>query len=98
MAFYTVRGVVEKVLKKYRLTGDLDAYKVFHLWSDLVGERILAHARPVRIDGYTLFVEVDDPLWLTQLKYMKTDILGRADVTIKPGALRDIKFYLKNTG
>jgi predicted nucleic acid-binding Zn ribbon protein len=97
MAFSTVRGVVEKVLKKYRLTGDLDAYKVFHMWGDLVGDRIATHARPVRIDRFTLFVEVDDPLWLTQLKYMKADILGKIDVTIKQGALRDVRLYLKNT-
>jgi len=96
MAFSTVRGVVERVLKKYRLTGDLDAYKVFHMWPELVGDRISSHARPVRIDGFTLFVEVDDPLWLTQLKYMKTDVLDRIDASIKAGALKDVKFYLKN--
>jgi predicted nucleic acid-binding Zn ribbon protein len=96
MAFSTVRGVVEKVLKKYRLNGDLDAYRVFQLWNDLVGERIAGHARPVRIDGYALLVEVDDPLWLTQLKYMKQDILGKIAATIKPGALREMRFYLKS--
>ena len=95
MAFSTVRGVVEKVLKKYRLTGNLDAYKVFHLWPDLVGDRIAAHARPVRIIGDALLVEVDDPLWLSQLKYMKQDILGKADIMIKAGALKDVRFYLK---
>lgn len=97
MAFSIVRGVVEKVLKKYRLNGDLDAYRVFQLWGELVGDRISAHARPVRIDGYALLVEVDDPLWLTQLKYMKQDILGKIDVTIKPGALKEMRFYLKST-
>jgi predicted nucleic acid-binding Zn ribbon protein len=97
MGFSTVRGVVEKVLKKYRLNGDLDAYRVFQLWSDLVGERIAIHARPVRIDGYTLLVEVDDPLWLTQLKYMKQDILGKIDVMIKRGVLKEMRFYLKST-
>jgi predicted nucleic acid-binding Zn ribbon protein len=96
MAFSTVRGVVERVLKKYRLTGDLDAYKVFHMWSDLVGDRIASHTRPQRIDRDTLFVEVDDPLWLTQLKYMKIDLLGKIDVMVKKGAIKDVRFYLKN--
>jgi predicted nucleic acid-binding Zn ribbon protein len=96
MAFSTVRGVIEKVLKKYRLNGDLDAYRVFQIWNDLVGERIAHHARPVRIDGYILLVEVDDPLWLTQLKYMKQDILGKIAAMIKPGALKEMKFYLKS--
>jgi predicted nucleic acid-binding Zn ribbon protein len=96
MAFSTVRGVVERVLKKYRLTGDLDAYKVFHMWNDLVGDRIASHTRPVRIDRDTLFVEVDDPLWLTQLKYMKLDLLSKIDMTIKKGAIKDVRFYLKN--
>lgn len=96
MAFSTVRGVVEKVLKKYRLNGDLEAYRIFHIWADLVGERIAGHARPVRIDGPFLYVQVDDPLWLTQLKYMKLDILGKIDTTIKQGVLRDLRFVLKN--
>jgi predicted nucleic acid-binding Zn ribbon protein len=95
MAFTTVRGVVEKVLKKYKLNGDIDAYRVFQVWNDLVGDRIAAHARPTRIDGYFLYVEVDDPLWLTQLKYMKTEILGKIDVMIKRGVFRDLRFYLK---
>ena len=97
MGFTTVRGVVEKILKKYRLNGDLDAYRVFEAWGDLVGDRIANHARPVRIDGYFLLVEVDDPLWLTQLKYMKTDILDKIGVTIKKGVLKDLRFYLKKT-
>jgi predicted nucleic acid-binding Zn ribbon protein len=97
MAFTTVRGVVEKILKKYKLNGDIDAYRVFQVWSDLVGDRIAAHARPARIDGYFLYVEVDDPLWLTQLKYMKIDILGKIDVMIKKDVLRDVRFYLKSS-
>ncbi|HEY3275270.1 MAG TPA: DUF721 domain-containing protein [Syntrophorhabdaceae bacterium] len=94
--FSTVRGVIEKVLKKYRLNGDLDAYRVFSLWEELVGNRIARHARPVRIDGRALLVEVDDPLWLTQLKYMKHDILGKIDITIRKGVLTEMRFYLKS--
>jgi predicted nucleic acid-binding Zn ribbon protein len=95
MAFTGVRGVVERVLKKYKLNGDIDAYRVFQIWNDLVGDRIAAHARPVRIDGYFLYIEVDDPLWLTQLKYMKHDIVGKIEVTIKKGVIRDLRFFLK---
>ncbi len=97
MGFSTVRGVVEKILKKYRLNGDLDAYRVFEVWDDLVGDRIANHTRPIKIDGYFLLVEVDDPLWLTQLKYMKTDILDKIGVTIKKGVLKDLRFTLKKT-
>ncbi len=95
MAFTDVRGVVERVLKKYRLNGDIDAYRIFQVWNDLVGERIVAHAKPSRLDGQFLYVEVDDPLWLTQLKYMKQDILGKIDSAIKKGAIKDLRFYLK---
>jgi predicted nucleic acid-binding Zn ribbon protein len=96
MGFSGVRGVVESVLKRYRLNGDLDAYRVFSVWTELVGDRIAGHTRPVRIDGRALIVEVDDPLWLTQLKYMKQDILGKIDITVKRGALTDMRFYLKS--
>ena len=42
-----------------------------------------------------MYVEVDDPIWLAQLRYMKQDILLKIDRRIKPGIFRELKFFLK---
>lgn len=95
MPFVSIKQALENVLKDYNIKGDVDAYKIFHLWDDIVGEKTARHTKPVRIGNNILYVEVDDPLWLTQLRYMKIDILDKVDRRVKNGVLKDIKFYLK---
>lgn len=98
MAFHSLQRVLKKVLKECNLpVQNIDAYKIFHLWEEIAGEGLANHARPVRIDERILFVEVDDPVWLSQVRYMKLDIMAKIGVTIKKGIFKDIRFFLKNS-
>lgn len=98
MAFYSLQRILKKVLKECNLPAhNVDAYKVFHLWKEIAGEGLANHATPVRIDDRILYVEVDDPVWLTQVRYMKLDILAKIGVRIKKGIFKDIRFFLKNS-
>ena len=95
MAFTSIKQTIENVLKDYDIKVDVDAYRIFQLWDDIVGDKTARHTKPARVGDGILYIEVDDPLWLTQLRYMKIDILEKIDRTIKKGALKDIRFYLK---
>jgi len=96
MSFVSLKNVVGKVLKENNLiTSDIDAYQVFNIWGEIVGERLAEHSKPVRISEHKLYVEVDDPLWLAQVKYMKIDIIEKIDRRIKKGTFKDLKFFLK---
>lgn len=98
MAFYSLQRILKKVLKECNLPAhNIDAYKVFHLWEEIAGEGLANHATPVRIDDRILYVEVDDPVWLTQVRYMKLDILAKISNRIKKGIFKDIRFFLKNS-
>jgi predicted nucleic acid-binding Zn ribbon protein len=98
MAFYSLQRVLKKVLKECNLPAhNIDAYKVFHLWEQIAGEGLANHARPVRIDDRILYVEVDDPVWLSQVRYMKLDIMEKIGVTIKKGIFKDVRFFLKHS-
>jgi predicted nucleic acid-binding Zn ribbon protein len=44
---------------------------VFGKWSEAVGEAVAAHVKPVKLDGTKLIVEVDDPAWATQLRFLE---------------------------
>ncbi len=96
MPFVSLKKALESVLLDCNLNSDIDAYKVFHRWQEIVGEKTASHTKPARVNKGILYVEVDDPLWLSQLRYMKIDIIDKIDRTIRKGILRDLKFYLKN--
>jgi predicted nucleic acid-binding Zn ribbon protein len=96
MAFKPVSAVLGKVLKNCRVSPkDVEALKVFSLWSEVVGERIAQHARPVRVNKQRLFVEVDNPVWLSQLRLMRLDILDRIEKTMGKDLILDVTLYLK---
>lgn len=50
---------------------------VFNRWEEAVGDAVAAHAHPVKVDRGRLLVEVDEPGWATQLRFLEGDILER---------------------
>ncbi len=50
---------------------------VFGRWDLAVGPSVAAHVRPVRLDGARLIVEVDDPAWATQLRFLEATLRRR---------------------
>lgn len=55
---------------------------VFGRWEDAVGAALAANVRPVRLERKMLLVEVDDPAWATQVRFMSDDLRARlAEVT-----------------
>ena len=96
MSFSAVKSIVGKVLKNCNVTAaDVEAYKVFGIWEKLVGPRLAEHSKPIKVIERKLYVEVDDPLWLAQVKFLKTEMLSKIDSTVKKGTIKDIRFYLK---
>lgn len=54
---------------------------LFGRWEDAVGSQVAAHVKPVKLDEGVLVVEVDDPAWATQVKFLTSTITQRlADV------------------
>jgi predicted nucleic acid-binding Zn ribbon protein len=50
---------------------------VFGRWAEAVGEAVAAHITPVKLDGAKLVVEVDDPAWATQLRFLEATLKQR---------------------
>ena len=46
-------------------------------WNETVGEAVAKHVQPVKLDGGKLVVEVDDPAWATQLKFLEANLRER---------------------
>ena len=60
---------------------------VFGRWEEAVGAPVAEHVQPVKLDGGKLVVEVDDPAWATQLRFLdsteKRRLLEVAGATIE---------------
>lgn len=50
---------------------------VFGRWDDAVGPMIAGNVRPVRLEHGALLVEVVDPAWATQVRFLTDDIRRR---------------------
>lgn len=50
---------------------------VFGRWEEAVGATVALHVQPVKLDGTTLVVKVDDPAWATQLKFLEAIMRAR---------------------
>jgi predicted nucleic acid-binding Zn ribbon protein len=50
---------------------------VFGRWEDAVGPAIAANVQPIRLEQGTLLVEVDDPAWATQIRFLADDVRRR---------------------
>jgi predicted nucleic acid-binding Zn ribbon protein len=50
---------------------------VFGRWEEAVGAAVAQHVKPVKLDGSKLVVEVDDPAWATQLRFLETTMRQR---------------------
>lgn len=68
---------IERLLRSLKGGNRQVTVTVFSRWSDLVGEGVAAHVRPLKLDRGTLIVEVDDPAWATQMKFLQADLLDR---------------------
>lgn len=68
---------IERLLRSLRGGDRRATVTVFGRWSDLVGDGVAAHVRPLKLDQETLIVEVDDPAWATQMKFLEEDLLRR---------------------
>lgn len=50
---------------------------VFGKWRDAVGDQVAEHVRPLKLDERVLVVEVDDPAWATQVKFLSSTIIDK---------------------
>jgi predicted nucleic acid-binding Zn ribbon protein len=73
----TLQGQLTRLLQSLG-SDDADSVTgVFGAWRELVGDSVAAHVQPVRLDHATLVVEVDDPSWATELRFLEASLCAK---------------------
>jgi predicted nucleic acid-binding Zn ribbon protein len=81
---------IDAVLRSLRGAGAAATAGVFGRWEEAVGVAVAAHSRPAVLDDGRLVVDVDEPGWATQLRYLEPELLGRLASVAGPDAVRSI--------
>ena len=68
--------VLGKVLRRMRVSDESSAIGLFSGWRQIVGDAIADHVAPKRLEKRVLVVEVDDPAWATQLKFLESQLIA----------------------
>jgi predicted nucleic acid-binding Zn ribbon protein len=64
---------------------------LFEEWTEIVGDRMAAHVRPVRLRGTTLLLSVNEPGWAAQVRWMASELLERLDAGLGPGVVTEVE-------
>jgi len=72
----------------------LDSHRLFLHWDRLVDTDTSAHARPLKIVGDVLWLEVTNSAWMQQLQFQKIQLLEMLSEPLRLSRLTDIRFTL----
>jgi predicted nucleic acid-binding Zn ribbon protein len=73
-----VGDLMPKVLTKLGIERRQGEAEILKVWNNLIDPRIAAHAQPTGLHKGTLFVTVDNSVWLSEIvRYRRREILDR---------------------
>ena len=82
---------LSEVAAELHLDDPDDVAAVMAAWPTAVGEVMAAHVRPRRLHDGVLLVEVDAPVWATQLRDLEEDVLRQLGRKVRPGVVKSIR-------
>jgi predicted nucleic acid-binding Zn ribbon protein len=83
------------VLKNLRIDQRLAETEVLKVWNSQMDPNIIAHAHPVGLRNGTLMVNVDSPVWLSEIvRYRRHEILERLQNSFGREAIVRISFRI----
>jgi hypothetical protein len=87
--------VVSHVLKGFRIEQRRSEIEIVKVWNNLIDPTITAHAQPVGLNKGTLFVNVDNNVWLSEIvRYKRKEILERLQHSFGREVIARISFRI----
>jgi predicted nucleic acid-binding Zn ribbon protein len=83
------------VLKELRLDARQAEAEVVKVWNSLIDPAVTAHAQPANLHKGTLFVNVDNNAWLSEIvRYRRKEILDRLQNSFGKTVIQKISFRI----
>jgi hypothetical protein len=85
--------VVPKVFSGFRIEQKRGEIEIVKVWNNLIDPNIVAHAQPTGLNKGTLFVTVDNSVWLSEIvRYKRKEILERLQHSFGREVIKRISF------
>ncbi len=91
-----ISTILRNIFPHVDLTNKLKEYAIKKSWARTVGENIARRARPRRLIDRTLHLTVSSSPWMTELKYLKGDLIAKVNKRLGEELVTDIIFKLGN--
>jgi predicted nucleic acid-binding Zn ribbon protein len=87
--------VLPELLKDLRLDARQAEAEVVKVWNSLIDPAVTAHAQPANLHKGTLFVNVDNSAWLSEIvRYRRKEILERLQTSFGKSVVQKISFRI----
>ena len=87
--------VIPGLLKDLKLDSRRAEAEVGKVWNELIDPNVTAHAQPAGVRNGTLFVVVDNSVWLSEIvRYRRKEILDRLQHSFGRNLIQRISFRI----
>ena len=93
----SVSTLLSKITSEQGWRQQLDTHSLFLHWDKLVDKTTSTHARPLKIVGNVLWLEIANSAWMQQLQFQKVQLLEIVNNSLRLSRLEDIRFILTNS-
>jgi hypothetical protein len=90
-----ISGTLRTVLRTRDLETGIENHRMFSRWGEIVGESLAAGTRPVRVQGRTLWVYVENSVLRHHLSFLVPKMLERLR-EVAPGCTIDTIRFTPN--
>jgi len=90
-----IAASLDRVLGYLRAPAARTVKTVFSEWPTLAGPQLAAHAQPIALRDGELVVEVDDPAWMSQLRWLEPELRTRLEALPGGPRVERIRFRLR---
>jgi len=87
-----IGALIEPTFADLGIAEKVERASVVADWEDLVGDHIARVATPVRVQGETLFVEVESASWRMELSMMRPQLMRKLNAGKRRGRIERIVF------
>ena len=73
----SLAGALDALLDRLGTESTSAITGVFGEWPKIVGEQVAQHVTPIKLERGRLIVEIDDPSWATQMRFLEPQLVEK---------------------
>lgn len=93
--FVSAGNAIGKVLGRLGLDESAGIYRMSKAWKEITSTAAAEHSCPDQVKSGCLYVAVDNPVWTTELGFMKAEMISRLSEKYRDLGIKDIRFTVK---